>query len=206
MKNKKVWGTAFAATAVVAAAISVSASTLAAFDDSESGATQSVAYGTLDLSLGGTAQSSPINIGNGAPPQSGFSLGADGTRRLTLTNTGSLPGKATFVVKETSDKENGCNEPEGAVDSTCDTPGEGQGELDDNLIVVVYDSAFTQQLGSMSLKAWNTQGEAARKVIGTIGAGESKDVIVQVAGYDSNNVTQSDSTSFVIDAKLDQIR
>jgi hypothetical protein len=204
--NKKVWGTACAATAAVAAAISVSASTLAAFDDAETGATQSVAYGTLDLALGGTAQSSPINISNGAPPQSGYSLGADGTRRLTLTNTGSLPGKATFTVRELTDKENGCNEPEQAVDSSCDNPGDGQGELDDNLIVVVYDSAFTNQLGSMSLKAWNTQGEAARKVIGTIGAGDSKDVIVQVAGYDSDNKTQSDSTSFVLDTKLEQIR
>ena len=93
------------------------------------------------------------------------------------------------MVKETSDKENGCNEPETAAgDTTCADPGEGQGELDDNLIVVVYDSAFTQQLGSMSLKAWNTQGEAARKVIGTIGAGESKDVIVQVAGYEARDV------------------
>jgi hypothetical protein len=204
--NKKVWGTACAATAAVAAAISVSVSTLAAFDDSETGATQSVAYGTLDLALGGTAQSSPINISNGAPPQNGFSLGADGTRRLTLTNTGSLPGKATFTVRELTDKENGCNEPEGLVDNTCDNPGDGQGELDDSLIVVVYDSAFTQQLGSMTLKNWNAQGEAARKVIGTIGAGESKDVIVQVAGNDTDNRTQSDSTSFVLDTKLEQIR
>lgn len=203
--NKKVWGTACAATAAIAAAISVSASTMAAFDDAETGATQSVAYGTLDLALGGTAQSSPINITNGAPPQSGFGL-PDGSRRLTLTNTGSLPGKATFTVRELTDKENGCNEPEQAVDSSCDNPGEGQGELDDNVIVVVYDSAFTNQLGSMSLKAWNTQGEAARKVIGTIGAGESKDVVVQVAGYDSDNKTQSDSTSFVLDTKLEQIR
>ncbi len=203
--NKKVWGTAFAATAVVAATISVSANTLAAFDDSETGATQSVAYGTLDLTLGGDAQSSPINIGNGAPPLNGYGL-PDGARRLTLTNEGSLPGQATFTVRETSDKENGCDEPEAAVDTTCGDPGNGKGELDDNLIVVVYDSAFTNQLGSMKLSAWNAQGEAARKVIGTIGAGESKDIIVQVAGYDSNNVTQSDSTSFVIDAKLDQIR
>lgn len=204
--NKKVWGTACAATAAIAAAISVSASTLAAFDDAETGSTQSVAYGTLDLALGGTAQSSPINITNGGPPQSGYSLGADGTRRLTLSNTGSLPGKATFTVRELTDEENGCNEPEKAVDSSCGTPGDGQGELDEGLIVVVYDSAFTQQLGSMSLKSWNDQGAAARKVIGTINAGDSKDVIVQVAGYDTDNKTQSDSTSFVLDTKLEQIR
>jgi len=32
-------------------------------------------------------------------------------------------------------------------------------------------------------------------VVGTIAAGESKDVIVQVAGYDTNNRTQSGSTA-----------
>ena len=203
--NKKVWGTACAATAAVAAAISVSASTMASFDDAETSQEQSVAYGTLDLALGGEAQSSPINIVNGAPPQNGFRLGE--ARHLTLTNSGSLPGKATFTVREISDKENGCNEPETtAGDSSCGNPGDGQGELDDNLIVVVYDSAFTQQLGSMTLKNWNAQGEAARKVIGTIGAGQSKDVIIDVAGLDSDNKTQSDSTSFVLDTKLEQIR
>jgi len=204
--NKKMWGAACLATAGVATAISVTASTLAAFDDAETGATESVAYGTLDLVLGGTAQTSPINIGNGAPPQDGYSLGADGTRRLTFTNTGSLPGKASFTVRMVSDRENGCNEPEGLVDTTCGTPGEGQGELDEGLIVVVYDSAFTNQLGSMSLKAWNDQGAAAKRVVGTIAAGESKDVIVQVAGYDTNNRTQSDSASFVLDTTLEQIR
>jgi hypothetical protein len=205
--NKKMWSTVCLATAAVAATISVSASTLGAFDDAETGATQSVAYGTLDLVLGGTAQSSPISIGNGAPPQDGFGLGgADGIRRLTLSNTGTLPGKASFTVRELTDRENGCTEPEALVDSTCGNPGNGEGELDEGLIVVVYDSAFTNQLGSMSLKAWNDQGTAARKVIGTIPAGESKDVIVQVAGYDTNNRTQSDSVSFVLDTTLEQIR
>jgi predicted ribosomally synthesized peptide with SipW-like signal peptide len=203
--NKKAWGSAFFATSVVAAGISVSSSTLALFSDDETSAEQSVAYGTLDLVLGGAAQSDPIEVTNGAPPQSGYGL-PDGARRLQLTNDGSLPGKATFTIRTVSDKENGCNEPEAAVDSSCGTPGNGEGELDDELIVVVYDAAWTQQLGSMKLSAWNAQGDAARKVIGTIGAGQTTSVIVQVAGYDAGNHVQSDSAAFVVDAKLEQIR
>lgn len=41
-------------------------------------------------------------------------------------------------IDQTSDNDNGCNEPEDIVDDSCESPGPDQGELDDNLEVLIW--------------------------------------------------------------------
>jgi predicted ribosomally synthesized peptide with SipW-like signal peptide len=44
-----------------------------------------------------------------------------------------------FRVNPDDDKDNGCNEPEGLVDTTCGVPGKGEGELDANMDLLIWE-------------------------------------------------------------------
>ncbi|MEO0190929.1 MAG: TasA family protein [candidate division WOR-3 bacterium] len=50
-------------------------------------------------------------------------------------------------VTNLTNAENGCNEPEGNVDETCDKPGVGKGELQDNIYVTIWRDTGVEGVG-----------------------------------------------------------
>ena len=194
-RNKKRITTGLGIAAAAAAALAVTAGTFASFSDAEAAPNQSITAGTLDLVADGTAVTAPINTSNAAPSNAGT-----GYKRLDLQNTGSLPGKLTVNVEKVGDLENGCNEPEGLVDTSCG-PTDG-GELDDHLIVVLLNSDQGTYLRSKVLTSW---AGLAPIELGTLAPGATKTIYIstQVQPQAGNEV-QSDSASFVVKADLNQ--
>jgi len=63
--------------------------------------------------------------------------GDSGNATLELQNIGD-PGTLQLHFLDLQDFEMGCNEPESLVDSTCGDPGEGEGELSQNLDMLIW--------------------------------------------------------------------
>jgi len=153
--------------------------------------------GTLDMEVDG-AQGTAIepfvvtNIG-----QEGD---VTGSKTWTVNNTGSLPGRLYFRIQDVVNSDNGCtSQPESLVDTTCDDPGAGQGELGGVLTFKVYlDDVLvtTTDLATANQNAVKTAWNALPEVM--IPAGASKTVKVEyLAGEDDyGNEVQSDSVSF----------
>lgn len=143
--------------AVIAAATAVMAGgTIAYFSDTEESTGNTFTAGNIDLKI-----DSQCHYGSGNCPD------ADSTWALTDLeagvhkffnfddikpgswgeNTISLhvddnPAWAWMKIDAVQNLENGCNEPEGKVDATCGTPGNGEGELADNLHYLVWQDTY----------------------------------------------------------------
>lgn len=107
--------------------------TKAYFTDKKVSAGNTFAVGTLNLEVGdfNGASLEPFiisDIGSGVN---------SGEKTWKTKNTGSLPGQLIVTIENIQNNENGCNEPEEMVDSTCGTPGVGEGELG-NFIKVIF--------------------------------------------------------------------
>jgi predicted ribosomally synthesized peptide with SipW-like signal peptide len=63
--------------------------------------------------------------------------GDDGEDTISL-HVDSNPAWVCAEISNIAQTENGCNPPEAKVDTTCDTPGPGQGELWDNLTFSIW--------------------------------------------------------------------
>lgn len=193
--NKKRVTKGLGVAAAAAAALAITAGTFAAFNDAENAPVQSIAAGTLDLVPGGSAVTSPINTVNARPSNANT-----GYKRLDLTNAGTLPGTLTLDVAKVADLENGCNEPELAVEPNCEA--DNVGELGQKLVVVILDSNQGTYLGSRVLDNW------AGNVInlGQLAAGTTKTVYISTQlQSNADNRVQSDSASFVVNAALAQL-
>lgn len=109
------------------------AGTVATFTDSASSNGHSLDAGTLNLTLDGSDATvqflSEVDV----------SPGDSGTSTVTLANTGSLTGYVDVEVASMTDYENDCVNGEASAEdnpsSSCDDPGQGQGELQDHLEV-----------------------------------------------------------------------
>ena len=139
-------------------------------------------------------------------------IGADGTvsggKTWTINNTGSLPGELAFKVVDLRNYDNGCNEPERLVDTTCDTPGLGQGELGNAISTVVKvgdTTVVNSNLATANQATYQTQWDAAQKVV--IPAGGSTTVTMDWATDPASygNEVQSDSLDFDIQFDLTQV-
>ena len=107
--------------------------TVAYFSDTETSNNNYFAAGTLNLTVDGNdgVNTVEITVSNQAP-------GDSGTGVWTLNNTGSINGYIDLHSLVLTDNDNGCNEPEGLVDVTCNNPGAGEGELSANLNVNLF--------------------------------------------------------------------
>lgn len=111
--------------AVAAAAIALGAGTYAAFTDSETAPSVTLAAGTLDLTVGDPVAAQPVRWENLAP-------GSRQTVAIPVDNVGDVDGflRAGFTA---TGSENGCAEPEAeaVIDPTCEPGSEllGQAEL-----------------------------------------------------------------------------
>ncbi|PIQ73444.1 hypothetical protein COV58_02540 [Candidatus Roizmanbacteria bacterium CG11_big_fil_rev_8_21_14_0_20_36_8] len=84
--------------------------------------TNTFTAGTLDLNVtGDNIANKPFVITN-----MGENANISGSQDWTITNTGSLPGRLLVRVTNLDNQENGCNDQETAVETTCanDTVGE----------------------------------------------------------------------------------
>ncbi len=113
---------------VIAVTVSVTgfALTQSLFRDTERSEQGTFVVGTLDMSVDGLNGSQAENI---TVTNLGSSTAQSGGKTWIIQNVGTLPGKLLVHVDNLQNNENGCNDPEQAVDNTCDDPGLDQGEL-----------------------------------------------------------------------------
>lgn len=162
--------------------------------------------GTLDLEVGGASGSSvePFSISN---------IGADansmtGAKTWSVTNKGTLPGRLYLKIDNLANNENGCNSPEAEVDTTCNTPGTGEGELGKSLTLKAYlndQVVATTNLDTASQKAIETAWNTLSPVI--LQAGQTAQVELEwsMAAEGYGNEIQSDSVGFDVDFDLVQV-
>lgn len=183
------------------ASAAAGAGTMAVFSDTESSSGNTVQSGTLDLKLdGGDATVQFLTETDIAP-------GDSGQATLIVKNTGSLSGYLDIEVASLTNYENGLVGNEGSKDSTGGDPGEGNGELQDNLEV----KAYFQDGPSL----WSTGFEVISDVLSTgtvydldyeLAANGGSDTFVlewDLPG-DTGREAQSDSVELALTFKLNQ--
>jgi len=207
MNTKKVLLAVIGVGAVTAGGIGL---TRALFSDVETSGSNVFTAGTLNMTVGGSDGT--------AFEQFDFTnLGVDGQvsggKTWTIVNTGSVPGNLTFSMNTLVNNDNGCNEPEAIVDTTCANPGPGQGELGaatTTTVLLNTGSGNTQVVStnlataSQALYAsqWNTNAGTV-----TIPAGGSVDVTMNWSTDPATygNEIQSDGLTFQLQFDLLQV-
>lgn len=119
---------------VVAVAAVAGGATWAYFSDTETSNDNTFAAGSLDLKLdGGDVNVVKFTVNNMVPGNQ-----PKGTYRVE--NAGSVNGYLDLESVSVTNKENSCVDPEStAGDTTCDNPGDGQGELQDVVNVRLFE-------------------------------------------------------------------
>jgi len=194
-------------TIVTVGTLATVATTQALFSDTETSEGNTFAAGTLELEIG-THASFPINVTNTKP-------GEWNTAWIKLNNVGTVQGQVKFAsLTKTLDKENGCNSPEATVDTTCGNPGNGKGELDENLIIVLWDDVdsndvfdggetyFFQALGLDNIAATPKWSPSSPITIAP-GATQWLKVRWDILGS-VGNIIQSDSATFTLTFDFEQ--
>ncbi|PIR62480.1 MAG: hypothetical protein COU65_03205 [Candidatus Pacebacteria bacterium CG10_big_fil_rev_8_21_14_0_10_42_12] len=182
------------------------AASFALFSDVETSGSNTFAAGTLDMSVGGangTAFES-FNIEN-----IGGTGGYSGGKTWTITNSGSVPGNLTFQMNDLVNNDNGCNEPEALVDTSCGNPGPGDGELGAAISTTVLVNGNTTPVVSSNLAsepAYKTQWDANAGTV-TIPAGGTATVTMNWSTDPTSygNEIQSDGVSFQLQYDLTQV-
>ncbi|NCN06645.1 MAG: hypothetical protein GW946_02265 [Candidatus Pacebacteria bacterium] len=207
MNNKKVLLAIIGVGAVGAAAIPL---TRALFSDVEQSGSNVFTAGKLNMTVGGADGTAfeEFNFTN---------LGVDGQvsggKTWTIVNNGTVPGNLTLSMNDLVNNDNGCNEPEAIVDTTCDNPGPGQGELGAATTTTIFldTGAGDVQVVSSNLATASQALYASQWVTNagtvTIPAGGSVDVTMNWA-TDPNtygNEIQSDGLTFQLQFDLVQV-
>ena len=158
--------------------------------------------GTLDLQVG-TGASDPFIVEN-----IGASGDISGSKTWTINNTGSLPGRLFFRLRNLKNNNAGCiNDFKTAADPNCLTPSAGN--LGAKLLTSVSLNG-TKVLDGLSLatdqqEAFGSQWAALPNVV--IQAGQSKTVGIawNAAETSYGNEIQGDSTQFDVEFNLVQL-
>ncbi len=189
--------------------------TQALFTDTEESGTNTITAGTLNMTVGGVDGTAFDNIVVN-------NIGVDGTvsgqKEWTIINTGSVPGTLKMQLNDIVNIENGCNEPEAKADTTCATPGNGEGELGGVITTAVqldrdgeaagasYTSVLTSTLATANQAAYATQWNTNAGVVRIPAGGQVKvrmDWANDPATY--GNEIQSDSLTFGVQFDLTQV-
>jgi predicted ribosomally synthesized peptide with SipW-like signal peptide len=180
--------------------------TSALFSDTETSVDNTFVAGTLDLEIGSHA-TLPIAVTNVKP-------GDWGSAWIPLKNVGSVQGQVKFAsLTKTLDEDRDCNPPEAAVDGSCGYYVNG--ELDENLTVVLWDDAnsddiydvgtetyFFQATGLDGIEAtpvWSPSAVITIAPGATIYLKVRWDVLGSVG-----NIIQSDATAFTLTFDFEQ--
>ncbi len=187
------------------------AATQALFRDVEKSQQGTFVVGTLDLTLANQDGSQVAQ--NITMTKIGSQKQLNGEKTWKIHNQGSLDGDLAFKLANVHNFENGCNEPEALVDSTCDNPGDGEGELGSELsfqvIVGQGDQARTLVQSDLSpdhVDQFAQQWDQADPPI-KVKAGQTLEVTVKWKNKPNSlgNEVQSDSLQFDIIYELQQI-
>ncbi len=185
--------------------------TQALFIDRETSQESSFVVGTLDMTVGGpgSEQAESIQV-NGVGAQNLVS----GGKSWTINNVGSLPGKFSFELQNIKNIENGCNEPESLEDTSCGTPGDGQGELGAVILTTIKvtepnqaeRTIFSSNLSTENADEYQTFWKNNAGTV-TIPAGKSLILTMEWSTQNSQfgNEVQSDSVLFDLVFNLNQV-
>jgi len=155
----------------------VATATRAAFSDTETSTGNTFAAGTLDLDVDGNNGTNTVKF-----TVTNMQSGNQVIKTYRLNNVGSINGYLDLENIVVTSNENGCAEPETeALDTTCSTPGLGEGEL--------------QNVLSLSKLFWDTNCN------GWVEAGETSIydgyVGAIAANYDTNKLVNAGATQCV---------
>jgi predicted ribosomally synthesized peptide with SipW-like signal peptide len=190
-----------------AVAVIAVGATRALFNDTETSSGNIFTAGTLNL-----------QVGNNDPAGWNFQVsdikpGDSGSQEVILQNTGSLDGYLHITFANLINDEMGCTEPEGqpeGTDTTCDNPGPNQGELAENLDILIYLDENTDNDFDLGTDVLIYQGKVKGVLQGDIfnyllAKSVSKKFRIEWK-LDSSvgNIVQSDKTGYDINFELTQ--
>lgn len=184
--------------------------TQALFIDREDSQESSFIVGTLDMNVtgSGSQQAESLQVTD---------LGAEhiisGGKSWTINNVGTLPGRFSLELQNLQNLENDCNEPEALEDTSCDSPGQGQGELgefitttislkENNQERLIFTSNLSDSAATQYQTLWkNNAGEV------TIPPGKSLIITLEWSTQNNplSNIAQSDSVIFDLVFNLRQV-
>jgi len=178
-------------------------STRALFSDSQTKSGSAFTIGTLELDVVGTNGSDEASI---SITNIGATGDLSGERSWTVNNKGSIPGKLYLKIANLKNLENGCNEPEAKVDTTC--TDEFSGELGKVLNVKFYVDDL-EKLTSTLASGKDIEIKSAWENLSAISIMPGKSINVKMAWEADpekyGNEIQSDSVSFDIVFDLVQL-
>ncbi len=187
--------------------------TQALFSDTETSASNTIAAGTLDMTVDGENGTAFDSI---AVENVGATGTDSGEKEWTIRNAGTVPGTLSFGVNSVTNTENGCNEPELVTEPACEADNEGElgaattaivkidtdsdGDYDEEDAIATTTLATANQ--GVFASSWTTNAGVV-----TIPAGETK----KVKMFWSNDPTaygneiQSDALAFEVQFNLTQV-
>jgi len=185
--------------------------TFAAFSDQTASDIATAGAGALFLSPDGTVQTTTASSATNLAP------GDTTVYRFYVQNDGSLSGKLTNTFKLLTDLENGCTPAEqrgASIDGDC-TDAPGSGDLAEvatitasygpvaNRDACTDDAILANQYGPFSPAVLNNQSAPVVEL--APGAGYCTVLRLTIPEAPSNNIVQTDSTSFQLAYRLDQV-
>lgn len=181
--------------------------TIAYFNDTETSTGNTFTAGILDLKVGDDDPASwNFQVSDIKP-------GDSGSQEVILQNTGSLDGYLHITFANLLNDEMGCTEPEGlpeGIDTTCDNPGTGDGELAQNLDILIYLDENSNNAFDLGVDTLIYQGKVKGILQGDIfnyflAKTASKDFRIEWKLASSvGNIVQSDKTGYDINFELTQ--
>ena len=184
--------------------------TQALYTDRETSQTANFVVGTLDMSVSGenNKQTESLSVSGVGAEQN-----VSGAKTWIIHNTGTLPGSFSLDIKNVRNFENGCNEPESLEDSTCENPGDGQGELGKKITIALAmkqgseeKTVYTSTLGLDQAEQYQTLWEqGAGKVV--VPAGKELTIRLNWSAAEQvlGNDVQGDSATFDLIFNLKQV-
>jgi hypothetical protein len=132
--------------------------------------------------------------GGGSPfDLTGVHPGYSSSATVVIENTSDAAAVVALLVEDLASDDNGCNDPESAVDASC---GDGEGELADQLLLEVERGPVDggeQILAPTPLSAL----VPGQPLEGALGAGERRTYVLTLQlPSSSGNETQTDSADF----------
>ncbi len=210
MKSRKSYPAAVKSVFIIAVIALIGfMTTQALFVDRETSQENQFVVGTLDMTVEGenSTQAETISV-TGIGSQNI----TNGGKEWRIQNVGSLPGELSFEVANIENNDNGCNEPEALVDTSCDSPGVNQGELGQHIVTTVSTRSGSETLSFSNTLATGAEANYKSAWKNTMGRiivppGQSTTIELQWSTQQSTfeNEVQSDGVTFETIFQLRQV-
>jgi len=179
--------------------------TIAYFNDTETSSGNNFTAGTLNLQVGSEDPTIWSYHTEDIKP------GDEDIEFVSIQNTGSLDGYLHITFANLVNDEMGCTEPEGDnLDTTCGNPGNNEGELAENLDILIYLDENEDEDFDLGIDTLIYQGKVRGILQGDLFnypllSGDSKEFTMEWELASSvGNIVQSDKTGYDINFELTQ--